>query len=161
MRKIIFIILITYLAFLSEFILFNVFGFWLKPDLLLLAVVFVNLTWGVRYSLVTAIAAGLWKDSLTINAFGLNIFAFLACAYLTTFIKRYLFHMGYGSLRIFIVIMAILLYDFVLFLLDVLFVDISMNSFLTHVLIPEVILTAIVAEPMFEILRKCVLRLSV
>ncbi len=69
------------------------------PNLLLLAVIYFNLAFGIRYSIFAAVVAGLFRDSFGAGIFGLNIFAFVVCAYLTTGLKRYL-HFLPGSWRL-------------------------------------------------------------
>lgn len=161
MRRIFFIACLTFLFFLIEFCLFSNFGRWLKPNLLLLLVIYTNLAFGVRFSLVTGLFAGLWKDSFTINVFGMNIIAFILCAYMTTLVKRYLFHMGSGGSRVLIVFGVTVFYSIILFILNSLFSDVHFGQMVIYVLLPEVITTTLLTSVVFRLLRKCVLRLSV
>ncbi len=161
MRRIFLILLISYLSFLLEFVLFNVGGGLIKPAVTLLPVVYFSLTWGVRYSLVAALFCGLFKDSISVGPFGANMFALMVCAFLTNFVKRYLFHMGYRSLRAFVVFLVTLIYGLVLYGVFVLFTDLAFNSVILYVLVPEVITTTLIAEAMFRLFKKCVLKLSV
>ena len=57
MRQIFFIPIICYLAILVEFTLFNLFGRWGDPHVLLLVVIFFNLYSGIRYSIWAALCA--------------------------------------------------------------------------------------------------------
>ena len=161
MKRFLFIAILTFIFFLFEFVLFNSFGRWLKPNLLLLLVVYFNLAFGVRFSLVAALLAGLWKDSFTINVFGMNIIAFILCAYMTTFIKRYLFHMGSAGSRVLIVFGVTIFYCIALFVLNTLFSDVDFGQMFIYVLLPEVVLTTLLTNVIFKQLRKCVLKLSV
>ena len=161
MRRFFFIACLSFFFFLFELILFNYFGRWLKPNLLLLLVIYTNLAFGVRFSLVTALLAGLWKDSFTINVFGMNIFAFIFCSYMTTLIKRYLFHMGSSSSRVLIVLGVAIFYNLILFVLNSLFSDFDFWQMFIYVLLPDVITTTLLTNFIFRSLRRCVLKLSV
>ena len=161
MRRIFFILLLTFVFFLLEFILYNSFGRWFKPNLLVILVVYFNLAFGIRYSLIAALFAGIWKDSFGINIFGLNIFAFIFCAYLTILLKRYLFHMGSSGSRVLIVFLVSVFNILILYILISIFSEVNFGETVVYVLLPEVILTTLLTGYIFKILRKCVLRLSV
>ncbi len=161
MRKIFFIAISTFLFFIFEFIFFNLFGRWLKPGLLVLLVVYFNLAFGVRYSLLAALFAGILKDSFGIHPFGLNIFSLILCAYLTTFIKRYLFHMGSSISRTLIVFIVTSLNVFVLYVFNAMMGEMDLVPTFIFVLLPEVLTTSLIASFVFFQLKKCVLRLSV
>ncbi len=161
MRRVIFLFLITFLFFFAEFIVFNVAGRLFKPDLLILPVIYFNLTWGIRYSLVCALFAGILKDSFGTHVFGMHLFAFIASAYLTTVIKGYLFHMGSRTLRIFIVCLVTILNQLILYALNPFYNDTDVLSLLSYVLLPQVFMTTLLTNWIFHHLKKCVLRLSV
>ena len=161
MPRVILIAALTFAFFIIESALFNVLGRWFKPDLLLLLIIFFNLTLGIRYSILAALFAGLWKDSFGIDIFGLNIFTFIACAYLTTFIKRYLDPVGSRSSRILIVCSVTILSVFIRYVLDSIFSEIDFGQMVMFVMLPEAVTTTVAATYTFQQLRKCVLRLSV
>ncbi len=103
MRKILLIIFFIIFFAVMEFILFNVFGPWCMPHLLLLLIIFVTLYFGIRYGLVAAFLAGIVKDSLSVGIFGTSIFSFVVCAFMSAILKKYLYHTrSYGS-RLFLV----------------------------------------------------------
>lgn len=161
MRRTLIIIVFVFLFFLIEFFLFNVIGRFSKPNLLLLLVIFFNLCWGIRYSLLTAVFAGILKDSFTIGFFGINLFSFVLCAYATTLLKRYVYHMGFHSSRLFLIFLIIVFDIMIHACLHMMFVEVHLIQVLRYVLIPEVLTTFIVATFTFQQLKKCVLRLSV
>ena len=161
MFRILFIAILMLVAFLIEFIFFNQFGRWLKPDLLLLLVIYFNLAFGIRFSLVTALFAGILRDSFSINVFGMNIFAFLLCAYLTTLIKRYLFHMGSTASRVLIVLIISTFYCLVLYILNSLFSEVNFGQMIAYVWFPQILITMLLANHVFRLLRKCVLKYSI
>src|ERR1700761_3780062 len=94
MKRIAVIALVAYLAFALEFCLYNFWGRWGKPELLILVVVFFNLYLGIRFSIIAALFCGIFKDSSGIAPFGTYIVIYLAGAYLTTFVRRYLYQPG-------------------------------------------------------------------
>ncbi len=53
-----------------------------KPDLLMVSVVFVSIFLGVRQALFFSIFAGILKDALSINAFGINTLLFPLSSFL-------------------------------------------------------------------------------
>lgn len=157
MRKVIVITFFVVTAFIVEFILCNTVGRWIVPNLLLLLVMFFDLYFGIRYGLFTAVLSGVLKDSFGTNILGLHVSSLIICAYMTTILKRYIYHMGsYLSRYILIFIVAVLnvlaygcLYQ--TFGGNILFWDV-----LRFVLIPEVVMTLLVAPAVFGELKKCV-----
>src|SRR5438093_11253128 len=130
MRKIFLIAFVIFGFFLIEQTLFEQFGRWFTPDFMILVVIYFNLAFGIRYSLVAAVFAGLFKDSFTINVFGMNIFAFILCAFLTTWIKRYLLQVGSGASRILIVMAVTIFYCLLLFILNSLYGEVDFAQML-------------------------------
>src|SRR3989338_9053675 len=110
MRKIIFTTILVFLFFLIEFYLFKTGGRWLMPNLLLLIVIYLNLVFGIRYSIFAAVIAGLLKDSFSVGVFGFNIFVFVLCAYITTILKRYLHYVASRQTRLFLVFLILLVH---------------------------------------------------
>src|SRR5262245_23603085 len=84
MRRIIFITVLVFLFFMLQFLLFNLVGWWLRPQLLILLIIFFDLYLGVRYGLYTAVLAGLIMDSFAASVFGLNLVSFILDAYMTS-----------------------------------------------------------------------------
>jgi rod shape-determining protein MreD len=157
MRKAIVIIFFVVIAFVVEFILFNTIGRWIVPNVLLLLVMFFDLYFGIRYGLFTAVLAGVLKDSFGTNILGLHVSSLIICAYMTTILKRYIYHMGsYLSRYILIFFVAAInvvaygcLYQ--IFGGNILFWDVF-----RFVLIPEVVMTLLVAPVVFRELKRCV-----
>lgn len=152
------ITILSFLFFLAEFVLFNVFGGWLKPDLLLILVVFFNLYLGIRHGLMTAFIAGFIRDSFSTHIFGLSIVSLLFCAYMTIFIKRYLNYIGSGSSRMMIVFLVSIVNVGIYFLLSSIFYDFSFRQTVLKFWFPEIVLTTLAAGYTFQVLRKCAKR---
>ena len=161
MRKVLFIIVSIIFLFVIEFILYQLFGRHLKLNLLLIFVIFVNLCFGIRYSLLTAFLAGFLKDSFSLHVFGMNIVSFVLCAYLTTVIKKYVYHMGSRSVRVIIVFTMCLVNFMVHYLIVSMFGSVNFLESISRVLLPELIPTVLLTTYVIQELRRCVLKLSV
>src|ERR1700722_13361938 len=94
MKRVAVIALVCYLAFALEFLLYNFWGQWGKPELLILVVIFFNLYLGVRFGIIAAIFAGLFKDASGAAPFGTYILIYIAGTYLATLVRRYLYQPG-------------------------------------------------------------------
>jgi len=161
MRKIAIITLCVFSFYILEFIFFHVGGRWVKPDFLLLLVIFFNIYFGIRYSLYTALLAGMMKDAASTYIFGLHTVSLILCAYLTTVLNQYIYIRGSRSSRLFVVALLCLINVFLHYLLYLIFSSLAFTDMLYHVLLPEIITTLVVAIATFQFLRQCVSRLSV
>ncbi len=161
MRRVLCIAGLTLGFFFLEFFLFHLLGSWFKPNFLLLLIVFFNLYLGIRYSLLTAFTAGVLKDSFGLHAFGLYTFAFVLCAFLTTIVRKYLFHTSAYSFRILLAFSLSMFQVLVVWALYSLFTPVDPNQVLRYVLAPEVIPTTLIASYTFFYLKRCVLKFSV
>ncbi|MDO8581134.1 MAG: rod shape-determining protein MreD [Candidatus Omnitrophota bacterium] len=159
MRKIAWITLLVFIGFWLEFFLFNFLGPWFTPQLLILMVIFFNLTLGIRYSLYTAFGAGLLKDSFSTGFFGLNIFAYIVCAYMTTIISKYVYLNPSRSSRLLIVALVALLHVFIQTCLYFMFFPVDLIQVIKSILFPEVVMTLIVSIYFFKKLKQCASRL--
>ncbi len=162
MKKVTLITAITLLFFLLEFIFADFFGRWLKPNFLILLIIFVDLHLGVRYGLFAAILAGILKDSFGAGVFGIHIFTFILCVYVTTLMRRYLFYdVEFGFLRILMAFLVSVFNIMVGYLLKSLFTPIDFYQMAVFVMLPETLATTFVAAFVFKELKRCVLRFSV
>ena len=160
-RKIAVIVFICAVCFTIEALSADLLGRWFKPNLILIAVVFFNLFWGTRYSLACAIFGGLLKDGFSANFFGLNIFSLIACAYLTTFIKMYAYHVSSKAGRVMMVFFMIIANGIIQCLVKVILSHGNLPWAFSQVLLPEVLATTIVAGYTFDKLKQCALNLLV
>ena len=159
MCKIIFTALLVYLFFLMEYFLFTFGGRWLMPNLLLLLVIYLNLAFGIRYSILAAALAGIFKDSFSTEIFGFNIFAFVLCAYLTTVLKRYLHYVASRRSRLLLVFCIAAIHFTILLFLRLMFSRTDIVHSVQFVLVPQILTTLIITSFTFNQLKKCVLRL--
>lgn len=161
MKKIFAISAITLFLFLIEFVLANSLGRWFKPNLLILLVIFIDLHWGSRWGVYVAILSGLLKDSLGPGFFGVNIFSFVLCVYVTTLTRRYLlYNVEFGFLRILMAFLMSLFNVVVVYILNSLFFTLDFTQVLVFVILPEVLITTLAAAFVFKELKKCVLKFS-
>ena len=158
MRRILLVTLLVFMTYLAEFFLFNSLGSWFKPDFLILLVIFLNLYFGIRYSIYTAILAGILADSFGAPPFGIHIFSFVFCAYGTTFLKKYLYHMGSSAPRLLLILCVILVNEFTHFFLYLMLGKAGVFYGLRDVLWSGVFLTLLAANYFFKFLRQCVLK---
>jgi len=149
------------MAFILEHLLSVAFGPWLRPNLLLLLVVFFNLFRGIRYSLFTAIVAGLFRDSFAVHAFGIHIFSFVMCAYLTTFLKWYFYRAGSHSFRIAMVLLVSSANVYMHGFLMLMFVPLRLSEVFGQIFLPEVLCTTAITPMVFNYLKQCALKYSV
>ncbi len=161
MRKILLIPFCVLLFFLAEFFLFNLVGRWLMPNLLLLVVIYFNLVFGIRFSIFTAILAGVLKDSFSADIFGFHVFSFVLCAYMTTILKKYLHYVASRRSRLLLVFFITVINIATHFCLHVMFGNVNAGEVFKFVFIPEVIATLVATSFVFIWLQKCVSKLFV
>lgn len=161
MRKMLGVIFLVYASFVAEGIFFQFIGRLFNPNILIILIVFFNLTRGIRYSLFAAFVAGIIKDSYSTYPFGIYTFSFMLCAYLTTFIKMYIYQPGVPALRILLVFLISAINIVVQYFLFLMATTISAVDMFTHLLLPEVLATTIITTYAFRKFKQCALRLSV
>ncbi len=144
--------------FLAEAVIANVFGHWLKPNFLILFIVFVNLYFGVRQGLLAAVVAGLLKDSFAVGIFGAHIFAFILSSYLVILIKKYVFRFEALWLKLALAFTLSLLNVLILYLIQVLFTEVHFNDVLWVVALPELTWTTAIGPFAFIHFKKCALK---
>jgi rod shape-determining protein MreD len=159
MQQIFTIILMVLGCFVIESIFSQLFNGWFTPNLLLVLVVFFNLFRGIRYSLFTAVLAGLLNDSFSARAFGVNMFSFIACAYLTSLVKMYVYEAGSRSLRVVVVFVISLANVVIQYLLYMMTASVDFGIMFSHVLLPEVVMTVLVTTYAFKEFKRCALKL--
>ncbi|MBN1869978.1 MAG: rod shape-determining protein MreD [Candidatus Omnitrophica bacterium] len=161
MRKIILVPVCVLIFFLAEFFLYNMVGRIFVPDLLLLAIIYFNLAFGIRYSIYAAVLAGIMKGSFSTDMFGFHIFSFVLCAYVTTVLKRYLHYVASHRSRLLLVFLIILTNLLIQLLLRSIVGEIDPIQCFKFVFVPEILMTLVVTSFIFAELKKCVSRLFV
>ena len=161
MFKIIFIICVSILFYLIEFVMFNVTGGQFKPNLLIVLLIFVNFIFGIRFSLFSGMFAGLLKDSLSTGGFGINFLSFIICAYCSTIFIRFIKLQSRVLCHCLIVALTVVVNSVVQYFLYKIFINVGMGSVFVNVLFPELFSTLLVASFIIRFLKVCVLRLSI
>ena len=161
MRQIGLIAIIAFIFFLIEFSLFNFFGSWLRPNLMILLIIFFTLYTGIRYGLVAAILGGLLRDSFGIGIFGLHMFSFTVCAYLTVIIKKYLYQVETGFLRTYLAFIITILNILIIYGMLSMISPVNFYQMVVRIMIPETLATTLISIFVFNKLNQCVLKLSV
>jgi rod shape-determining protein MreD len=141
-----------------EDIFVHIFGRWFPPNFLIILIIFFNLFRGTRYSLLCAVFAGVLKDSFSVNTFGLHIFSFIACAYLTTFLKMYFYQVGSQASRILLVFLVTQAQVLIYFYLSGILSPLPFQEMFVHIFIPQVMATVCVAPYTIEKVKQCALR---
>lgn len=160
MRKVAFITFCVAVAFIVEFLLFHLMGRWATPDLELLLVMFFNMYFGIRYGLLTAVSAGILRDSFSTGILGIHVCSFIVAAYMTTILKQYIYHMG-SRLSRYILILVIIAINVVVHyhLYRILVGPLYPGQVFRFVFLPQAVLTLLVAPFVFEQFKRCVSRL--
>ena len=153
MKRMVVIGLVCYLAFASEFVLYNAFGAWGKPEFLILVVVFFNLYLGIRFSIISAVFCGLFKDACGIAPWGTYLLVYIAAAFMTTLVRRYLYQQGSrfsrGLVAFFVLVACFIIQAF----LAAANHDIRAHELLVDIFIPQVVTSMAVATLVFQQLR--------
>jgi len=155
MRNIFLIGLGVWVCFVIEYFLSEWVSPWFRPNLLLILIVFFNLYRGVRHSLVVALFAGLLQDSFSIQPFGLNIVSFMAAAYLTTFLKMYIYASGSARSRLLLVFLITISYVLIEFWSRMMFVPVNFFEMFRFVMLPQVFSTTVVSLYVFKKFKQC------
>ncbi|MCA9404295.1 MAG: rod shape-determining protein MreD [Candidatus Omnitrophica bacterium] len=157
MRRIITVLALTLIFFLAEYLLVTVFGKALMPNLMLLLIVFLDLSMGIRYALLAAFLGGGIRDAYSTQFFGFHILTLMLTAYVTTILTRIIYQKGSWwslLLLIFCINSILLLCQGAL--------SLNLNSFpgfIRNIYLPEILMTLLFAGFVFNYLRKCVLKL--
>jgi len=160
MKRLLIVLISVFLFFLAEFFLFNVFGRWGKPDLLLLLIVFYNLYLGVRYGLVCAFFAGALKDAFSPDVFGTYIFLFMFSACLATILRRNFYQPGSRLSRLVVTLGVVLSFVSAEAVLKAVAGDIDGMGVVRYIVIPELLTTMAVATFVFIKLKDAAVRIQ-
>ncbi len=160
MKRLSIVIISTYLFFLAEFFLFNVFGRWGKPDLLLVLIVFFNLYLGIRYGLVSAFVAGLLRDAFSPEIFGTYIFLFMLCACLATILRRNFYQPGSRLSRLVVTLGVVVAFIATESLLKSMSGDVDGINVFRYIVVPECLTTMVSATFIFNKLKDAAQRLN-
>jgi len=161
MRKFFLISIFVLTAFLFEMLIFSNLPKWLKPNFIILIVVFCNFYFGIRQSLYAAALGGILKDSFSLHVFGMNVFSLMIAAVATIYYKQHFYRRG-SKIHRYIMVFVITTLNFVLqFLILFMSGTKDFSGVMTEVYLPEVFMTVILTHQSFQLLKKCASKLSV
>jgi rod shape-determining protein MreD len=138
---------------MSEFVLYNALGLWGKPEFLILVVVFFNLYLGVRFSIIAAVFCGILKDASGIAPFGTYLLVYVAAAFITTLVRRYLYEQGSRFSRSLVAFFVLTACFIIQAALTVMNHQIRLHVLLADILIPQLLTTMAVATFVFQQLK--------
>jgi len=153
MKRIVVIGIVSYLAFALEFLLYNFWGQWGKPELLILVVIFFNLYLGVRFSIIAAVFCGIFKDASGVAPFGTYVLVYIAGSYLTTLVRRYLYEPGSRFSRAVVTFFVVLGCFIVQAVLTNMNHEVRLGEQLMFLLAPQLLTTMIAATYVFAQLK--------
>ena len=160
MQKVFFVFIFSIACLVLQLLCLKIFGEGFVPNFVLIAVIFFNLFRGLRYSLGAAFFGGFLLDSFGGNIWGINTFSFVLCAFLIRTLKMYIYQPGVAQSRILIVFIITLTNGFLQYVASLMMgVDLPFVQALGRVILPEAILTTIVADVTLERLKQCALKL--
>ncbi len=153
MKRVAVIALVCYLAFALEFLLYNFWGQWGKPELLILVVIFFNLYLGIRFSIIAALFAGIFKDASGAAPFGTYILVYITGAYLTTFVRRYLYQPGSRFSRVVVTFFVVIGCFIIQAIVSNMDHEVRLGGLLFYILVPQLLTTMIAATYVFAQLK--------
>ena len=153
MKRVAVIALVCYLAFALEFLLYNFWGRWGKPELLILVVIFFNLYLGIRFSIIAAVFCGIFKDALGVAPLGTYMLVYIAGSYLTTFVRQYLYQPGSRLSRAWVAFFVVVGCFIVQVIVSNMDHEVRLSELLLYILLPQLVITMIAATYVFAQLR--------
>lgn len=159
-KKFFWIGLSVLLLFGIENIFYDFFRFWFRPNFILLLVIVLNLTWGIRYGLVISFLAGFLKDSYSAGPLGAHVLAFVLCSYFIFAVRKFFLQMDTFLFRCVITAMTVFFNVLVLYLVYSLYESMNLQHAFLFVLLPQTLSTVLVASFLFDFYQKCALKLS-
>ena len=159
MQKTLFVITFSLLCLIPQILCLKIFGPGFVPNFVLVAVIFFNLYRGMRISLGAAFVGGFLLDSFGGGTMGINTFTLVSCAFLTGTLKMYVYQPGVAESRVLMVFVIVLVNSFLqYFILFLAGVDLHFTEAFTRAILPEAILTILIANVTLERLKDCALR---
>jgi len=153
MKRVAVIALVSYLALVLEFLMYNFWGKWGCPSLSILVVIFFNLYLGIRFSIIAAVFCGIFQDSLGLSPFGTHVLVYVAGSYATTLVRRYVYQPGSRFSRAVVTFFVVVACFGVEAVLTNMSHELQLGALLTNVLIPQLLATMIAATWIYAQLK--------
>ena len=132
----------------------------IKPDFLLIAVIFLNFYVDFKEAAGIGFLAGFLKDSFSAGIFGANIFAFLVCIVILAQYQRYIYREDL-YLKVILVFLISLLSGFLNYFIALSRISAPFISSFFWVIFPESLYTTLVSPLVFWIMRRCAKKYSI
>jgi len=132
----------------------------IKPDILLILVIFFNLYFSFKKGLIIGSLCGLLKDVFSSSVFGLNLLSFIICIFIIKRIKKYIYKEDY-LIRISIVFLISFINSIIYCVFRAAFFNLAFYVSFLLIIFLESIYTALISPIIFIPFRKCVLKLSI
>ncbi|MDP8264393.1 MAG: rod shape-determining protein MreD [Candidatus Aceula lacicola] len=155
MKKLFVIIIFSFVLFLIEVAIFQIFGSWFKPSLLVLLVVYSNLKFGIRYGIATSLICGILSDSFGSGVFGAHVVSFISCSYVLIAVKKYFVEFDALSFKLVLAGIFSTLNIISIYFINSMFLKINFGDVFIFVFLPEVAATVAVSPFCVDYLRKC------
>ncbi|MDD3374839.1 MAG: rod shape-determining protein MreD [Candidatus Omnitrophica bacterium] len=159
MKKLFGIAFFSFVLFLAEVAIFQIFGSWFKPNLLILLVVYSNLKFGIRYGIFASLIGGILSDSFGSGIFGVHIISFMFCSYILALVRKYFLQFDALSFKFIISGFFSSLNVILIYFISSIFLKINFSDVFIFIFLPEVAATVAVSPFCFDYLRKCDLKL--
>jgi rod shape-determining protein MreD len=159
MKRILGIALFVGMAFAAQLALFNIFDRFFIPPLLLLVVIFFDFYFGIRYALVTALLAGMVKDSYATGLWGGEMLTLLLCAFLTTILRTYIYVKGSTLSRLLVITLVVVFYNVIHHVLLIYAGFMDWGGMVRFVLLPELASSLVASVFVFNLLKSCASKL--
>jgi len=157
-KSIIFVIIAGFgVAQLSIADFFKVFG--VKPDLLLICVVFASLNFNLRWALIFSVFAGVFKDVFSANTFGLNTLLFALWSFLIVRLAREI-SIDDEILRAILILAAVALHNIICGLVFIYCGKFIPPGIIVRIVLIESVYTALVSPLVFRCFRPAYLRVQ-
>lgn len=158
MRNLIVTIFILISVIIQVNILPSISLFSIKPDLLLILMIFFNLHFSFKKGLVFGGICGLLKDVLSVGALGVNLFSFIICAFVIRGIKQNFYEDSF-PMRAFVVFLVSLLNSTINCILLNVVSEVNFSILVFVVIILGSFYTTLFSLLVFIPFRRCVLKL--
>lgn len=156
MRKYIFILVISCLFFSFEYLIYNIVSPLFVPNLLLLSVIFFTLSMGIPMGFFAAGVAGVISDSFSIGPFGGHTVSLMLSVGVVQVLEKYVYHRGSRSSRVLLVFFVSIAYIGIHYLIQLIFGNLNFIEALRKVFIPEIVITLLFTNYIFDYLKSCV-----
>ncbi len=124
----------------------------IKPDLVLIAVVYCGYSFGSFYGEVTGFIAGLFHDSISNSPLGLLTFPKMAIGFISGMFGRAMFKESIFTISL-LIFLASLAKGIMTLLLSFLFHEATLSA-IAGIILPESFYNAVIASPLFFLFDK-------